>query len=273
MAGCSKSIWARTGCWPDSWTQEAENGGGGSCTNAALDRGRYVLELARRVRDRHPHPHEGSRRYPHSIVSCTTATPVLVDSYFVSTPAGRTPTIVKGGYVLNGTTGADYLWGLGGNDTLIGGKGNDLARRRQPAQSVRVLQGRWAGYRHEFRGGCRHRRCPRSQGVRHHQRQPVPAGGHEQGLEFHSYAGRRRSNHHDGLPCRAVPELQFREQSAACVGRIPSTPRPHVMVVGSEMLGMVEGPRMRMGQISAQQKRPGYSSERPGHFKCCRTRA
>jgi Ca2+-binding RTX toxin-like protein len=50
----------------------------------------------------------------------------LVDSYFVSTPAGRTPTIVKGGYVLNGTTGADYLWGLGGNDTLIGGKGNDL---------------------------------------------------------------------------------------------------------------------------------------------------
>ncbi|SFP43875.1 hypothetical protein SAMN03159463_04197 [Mesorhizobium sp. NFR06] len=56
----------------------------------------------------------------------TTATPVLVDSYFVSTPAGRTPTIVNGGYVLNGTMGADYLWGLGGNDTLIGGKGNDL---------------------------------------------------------------------------------------------------------------------------------------------------
>ncbi|CDX14004.1 hypothetical protein MPLB_1380022 [Mesorhizobium sp. ORS 3324] len=56
----------------------------------------------------------------------TTATPMLVDSYFVPTPAGRTPTIVNGGYVLNGTTGADYLWGLGGNDTLIGGKGNDL---------------------------------------------------------------------------------------------------------------------------------------------------
>ena len=56
----------------------------------------------------------------------TTATPVLVDSYFVPTPAGRTPTIVNGGYVLNGTTGSDYLWGLGGNDTLIGGRGNDM---------------------------------------------------------------------------------------------------------------------------------------------------
>ncbi|MER9953068.1 metallophosphoesterase [Mesorhizobium sp. M0047] len=54
-----------------------------------------------------------------------TETPVLTDSYFVPTPAGRTPTIVNGGYVLNGTTGADYLWGLGGNDTLIGGRGND----------------------------------------------------------------------------------------------------------------------------------------------------
>jgi hypothetical protein len=29
------------------------------------------------------------------------------------------------------------------------------------------------------------------------------------------------------------------------------------MVAGSELLGMVEGPRMRMGQISAQQKSPG----------------
>ncbi|TIS46291.1 MAG: hypothetical protein E5W96_28445 [Mesorhizobium sp.] len=64
--------------------------------------------------------------YKVSSFSGTTATPVLVDSYFVPTPAGRTPTIVNGGYVLNGTTGADYLWGLGGNDTLIGGKGNDL---------------------------------------------------------------------------------------------------------------------------------------------------
>ncbi|MER9655785.1 hypothetical protein NKJ26_20110 [Mesorhizobium sp. M0152] len=64
--------------------------------------------------------------YKVSSFNGTTATPVLVDSYFVPTPAGRTPTIVNGGYVLNGTTGADYLWGLGGNDTLIGGKGNDL---------------------------------------------------------------------------------------------------------------------------------------------------
>ncbi|RWA77666.1 MAG: hypothetical protein E5X49_07590 [Mesorhizobium sp.] len=56
----------------------------------------------------------------------TTATPLLTDSYFVPTPAGRTPTIVNGGYVLNGTSGADYLWGLGGNDTLIGGRGNDM---------------------------------------------------------------------------------------------------------------------------------------------------
>ena len=55
----------------------------------------------------------------------TTAIPVLADSCFVPTPAGRTPTMVNGGYVLNGTTGADYLWGLGGNDTLIGGPGND----------------------------------------------------------------------------------------------------------------------------------------------------
>ncbi|MDX8482331.1 metallophosphoesterase [Mesorhizobium sp. VK24D] len=64
--------------------------------------------------------------YKVSAFNGTTATPMLVDSYFVPTPAGRTPTLVNGGYVLNGTTGADYLWGLGGNDTLIGGKGNDL---------------------------------------------------------------------------------------------------------------------------------------------------
>ena len=63
--------------------------------------------------------------YKVSSFNGTTATPVLTDSYFVPTPAGRTPTIVNGGYVLNGTTGADYLWGLGGNDTLIGGRGND----------------------------------------------------------------------------------------------------------------------------------------------------
>ncbi|MCG5480865.1 MAG: metallophosphoesterase [Ensifer alkalisoli] len=55
----------------------------------------------------------------------TTATSVLTDSYFVPTPAGRVPTIVDGGYVLNGTSGADYLWGLGGNATLIGGRGSD----------------------------------------------------------------------------------------------------------------------------------------------------
>ncbi|WP_425374860.1 hypothetical protein [Mesorhizobium tamadayense] len=98
--------------------------------------------------------------YKVSSFNGTTATPVLVDSYFVPTPAGRTPTIVNGGYVLNGTTGADYLWGLGGNDTLIGGKGNDLARPRQPAKFVRVPQGRQAGHRDKFRSGHRHRRCP-----------------------------------------------------------------------------------------------------------------
>ncbi|ANT48463.1 putative Ig domain-containing protein [Mesorhizobium amorphae] len=56
----------------------------------------------------------------------TTATSVLTDSYFVPTPAGRAPTIGDGGYVMNGTTGADYLWGLGGNATLVGGRGNDM---------------------------------------------------------------------------------------------------------------------------------------------------
>ena len=55
----------------------------------------------------------------------TTATSSLTDSYFIATPAGRVPTIVNGGYVLNGTTGADYLWGLGSNATLTGGRGND----------------------------------------------------------------------------------------------------------------------------------------------------
>ncbi|NRQ18359.1 metallophosphoesterase [Ensifer sesbaniae] len=55
----------------------------------------------------------------------TTATSSLTDSYFIATPTGRVPTIVNGGYVLNGTTGADYLWGLGSNATLTGGRGND----------------------------------------------------------------------------------------------------------------------------------------------------
>ncbi|CAN7629592.1 metallophosphoesterase [Mesorhizobium sp. LjNodule214] len=64
--------------------------------------------------------------YKVSSFNGTTATSVLTDSYFVPTPAGRTPTIVDGGYVLNGTIGADYLWGLGGNATLIGGRGNDM---------------------------------------------------------------------------------------------------------------------------------------------------
>jgi hypothetical protein len=39
-----------------------------------------------------------------------------------------------------------------------------------------------------------------------------------------------------------------------------------------EMLRMIEGPRMRVGRISAQQKSQGCSSERPG-FKCWRTKA
>ncbi|WP_018237170.1 metallophosphoesterase [Ensifer sp. BR816] len=55
----------------------------------------------------------------------TTATSSLTDSYFVATPTGRTPTIVNGGYAINGTNGADYLWGLGSNATLTGGRGND----------------------------------------------------------------------------------------------------------------------------------------------------
>ncbi|MEO5759986.1 MAG: metallophosphoesterase, partial [Mesorhizobium sp.] len=64
--------------------------------------------------------------YKVSSFNGTTATSALTDSYFVPTPAGRAPTIVNGGYVLNGTTGADYLWGLGGNDTINGGRGNDM---------------------------------------------------------------------------------------------------------------------------------------------------
>lgn len=63
--------------------------------------------------------------YKVSSFNGTTATSVLTDSYFVPTPAGRTPTIVDGGNVLNGTTSADYLWGLGNNATLVGGRGND----------------------------------------------------------------------------------------------------------------------------------------------------
>ncbi|WDZ80816.1 metallophosphoesterase (plasmid) [Ensifer adhaerens] len=55
----------------------------------------------------------------------TTVTSSLTDSYFISTPVGRAPTIANGAYVLNGTTGADYLWGLGSNATLTGGRGND----------------------------------------------------------------------------------------------------------------------------------------------------
>jgi len=54
-----------------------------------------------------------------------TATSSLTDSYFIATPTGRVPTVANGGYVLNGTTGADYLWGLGSNATLTGGRGND----------------------------------------------------------------------------------------------------------------------------------------------------
>ena len=64
--------------------------------------------------------------YTVSSFNGSTATSVLKDSYFVPTPAGRMPTIVDGGYVLNGTAGADYLWGLGGNATLNGGRGNDM---------------------------------------------------------------------------------------------------------------------------------------------------
>jgi len=63
--------------------------------------------------------------YKVSSFNGTTATSVLTDSYFVPTPVGRAPTIVNGAYVLNGTTGADYLWGLGSNATLTGGRGND----------------------------------------------------------------------------------------------------------------------------------------------------
>lgn len=55
----------------------------------------------------------------------TTVTSSLTDTYFIATPAGRAPTISNGGYVLNGTTAADYLWGLGSNATLTGGRGND----------------------------------------------------------------------------------------------------------------------------------------------------
>ncbi|MEI2297447.1 hypothetical protein MKZ91_05050, partial [Ensifer sp. MJa1] len=55
----------------------------------------------------------------------TATTSTLTDTYFIPTPAGRTPTIVDGNYVLNGTPGADYLWGLGSNATLTGGRGND----------------------------------------------------------------------------------------------------------------------------------------------------
>ncbi len=56
----------------------------------------------------------------------TIATSSLTDSYFIATPTGRAPTVSNGNYVLNGTTGADYLWGLGSNATLTGGRGNDM---------------------------------------------------------------------------------------------------------------------------------------------------
>ncbi|MGO4622575.1 metallophosphoesterase [Ensifer sp. 2YAB10] len=55
----------------------------------------------------------------------TTTTSSLTDSYFIPTPTGRTATITNGSYALNGTSGADYLWGLGSNATLTGGRGND----------------------------------------------------------------------------------------------------------------------------------------------------
>ena len=39
------------------------------------------------------------------------------DSYFMQAPAGGNPLFVNGNDVMNGTAAADYLWGLGGNDT------------------------------------------------------------------------------------------------------------------------------------------------------------
>jgi hypothetical protein len=71
-----------------------------------------------------------------------------------------------------------------------------------------------------------------------------------------------------GAPDRYRPAST---QPGLDLGQIPNDALYNVS--SSELLGMVEGPRMRMGQISAQQKSPGRSSERPGHFKCCRTKA
>ncbi|MBS3651674.1 cadherin domain-containing protein [Pseudaminobacter sp. 19-2017] len=64
--------------------------------------------------------------YTVSSFNGSTVTSLLKDSYFIPTPAGRSPTIVDGAYVMNGTAGADYLWGLGANATLNGGRGNDM---------------------------------------------------------------------------------------------------------------------------------------------------
>ncbi|WP_246723550.1 metallophosphoesterase [Rhizobium sp. ARZ01] len=63
--------------------------------------------------------------YKVSSFNGTAVTGVLTDSYFVPTPVGRAPTTGAGGYVLNGTVGPDYLWGLGSDATLVGGRGND----------------------------------------------------------------------------------------------------------------------------------------------------
>ncbi|CAN7704993.1 metallophosphoesterase [Pararhizobium sp. LjRoot238] len=51
---------------------------------------------------------------------------VLQDSYFIDAPAGGNPLFLNGNDVMNGTAAADYLWSLGGNDTLTGGQGNDM---------------------------------------------------------------------------------------------------------------------------------------------------
>ena len=156
--------------------------------------------------------------YKVSSFNGTTATSVLTDSYFVPTPAGRAPTIVDGGYVLNGTAGADYLWGLGGNDTLIGGHGNDMLVAGNQNNLFVFAARRRSGHRREFRGWCRHRRRSRSQSLWHHQRQPVPAGGHKPGRECRGVSGRRGSDHAAWRSCRAVPQRQLPEQCSARVG-------------------------------------------------------
>ncbi len=144
--------------------------------------------------------------YKVSSFNGTTATSVLTDSYFVPTPAGRTPTIVNGGYVLNGTAGADYLWGLGGNDTLIGGRGNDMLVAGNQHNLFVFGVGDGQDTIANFLPGAGTGDVLDLTSLWHQQREPVPAGGHEPGLECRGVPGRRRPDHASRRSGGTVPQ-------------------------------------------------------------------